>query len=174
MNEARSRPRALIVEDEIVIALDLEIAMSDLGYEVCALAPSERSARAVAMQEQPDLAVVDVCLAGGREGIEMARWLREVCGTSIVFVTACTTPRPWIAFGSVCRERRFWRSRFIATGLADAVARAADAALRATRAPLYPRGRSPRRGSLGRAIALLERRVEGLKRNGHPLEGGCP
>ena len=76
MNEARSRPRALIVEDEIVIALDLEIAMSDLGYDVCALAPSERSARALAMQEQPDLAVVDVCLAGGREGIEMARWLR--------------------------------------------------------------------------------------------------
>jgi two-component system, response regulator PdtaR len=85
MNEARSRPLALIVEDEIVIALDLEIAMSD----VCALAPTERSARALAMQEQPDLAVVDVCLAGGREGIEMARWLREVCGTSIVFVTAC-------------------------------------------------------------------------------------
>ena len=76
MNEARSRPLALIVEDEIVIALDLEIAMSDLGYDVCALTPSERSARALAMQEQPDLAVVDVCLAGGREGIEMARWLR--------------------------------------------------------------------------------------------------
>ena len=89
MTEAPSRPRALIVEDEIVIALDLEIAMSDLGYEVCALAPSERSARAVAMQEEPDVALVDVCLAGGREGIEMARWLREVCGISIVFVTAC-------------------------------------------------------------------------------------
>jgi DNA-binding response OmpR family regulator len=89
MNEERSRPRALIVEDEIVIALDLEIAMSDLGYDVCSLAASERSARVVAMQEEPDLAVVDVCLAGGREGIEMARWLREVCGISIVFVTGC-------------------------------------------------------------------------------------
>ena len=39
------------------------------------------------------MAVVDVCLAGGREGIEMARWLREVCGTSIVFVTACDDVR---------------------------------------------------------------------------------
>jgi DNA-binding response OmpR family regulator len=89
MTEAQARPRALIVEDEIVIALDLEIAMSDLGYDVCTLAPSERSARVLAMQERPDVAVVDVCLAGGREGIEMARWLREVCGISIVFVTAC-------------------------------------------------------------------------------------
>ncbi|MGZ9112055.1 MAG: response regulator [Rhodoplanes sp.] len=89
MSEAQSRPRALIVDDEIVIALDLEIAMEDLGYEVCALAPSERSARAVAMQEEPDVALVDICLDGGREGIETARWLREVCGVSIIFVTAC-------------------------------------------------------------------------------------
>jgi DNA-binding response OmpR family regulator len=60
MTEAQERPRALIVEDEIVIARDLEIAMSDLGYDVCTLAPSERSARVLAMQERPDLAVVDV------------------------------------------------------------------------------------------------------------------
>jgi DNA-binding NarL/FixJ family response regulator len=31
---------------------------------------------------------MDVCLEGGREGIETARWLREVCGAAIVFVTA--------------------------------------------------------------------------------------
>jgi CheY-like chemotaxis protein len=31
---------------------------------------------------------MDVCLDGGREGIETARWLREVCGASVVFVTA--------------------------------------------------------------------------------------
>ena len=41
------------------------------------------------MEEEPDLALVDVCLDGGREGIETARWLREVCGISIIFVTAC-------------------------------------------------------------------------------------
>src|SRR6185369_16371929 len=56
------RRRALIVEDDYFIALDLEFVMADLGF--------------------------DVCLAGGREGIETARWLREVCGASIVFVTA--------------------------------------------------------------------------------------
>jgi DNA-binding response OmpR family regulator len=33
--------------------------------------------------------LVDVCLEGGREGIETARWLRDVCGASVVFVTAC-------------------------------------------------------------------------------------
>jgi DNA-binding response OmpR family regulator len=78
----------LIVEDEIVIALDLEDAMSELGYDVCVLAPSDRTARSAAMEHLPDVALVDVCLEGGREGIETARWLREVCGASVLFVTA--------------------------------------------------------------------------------------
>ena len=39
--------------------------------------------------EHTDIALVDVCLEGGREGIETARWLRDVCGASVVFVTAC-------------------------------------------------------------------------------------
>ena len=83
------RPRALIVEDEFMIAIDLENAMSALGFDVCGLAPSDRRARSLAMSDQPDIALVDVCLNGGREGIETGRWLREVCGASIVFVTAC-------------------------------------------------------------------------------------
>jgi two-component system, response regulator PdtaR len=82
--------RALIVEDEIMIALDLEDAMRALGFEVCGLAPSDSTARSLAMRDQPDLVLMDVCLSGGREGIETARWVREVCGASIVFVTANT------------------------------------------------------------------------------------
>ena len=39
------------------------------------------------MGSQPDVALVDVCLEGGREGIEAARWLREVCEVPVVFVT---------------------------------------------------------------------------------------
>src|SRR5712691_4921661 len=51
---------------------------------------SDRRARSLAMRDQPDIALVDVCLDGGRKGIEVGRWLREVCETAIVFVTACT------------------------------------------------------------------------------------
>jgi DNA-binding response OmpR family regulator len=125
MIDAASRPRALIVEDEIVIALDLESAMEDLGYQVCALAPSERAARAVAMQEEPDVALVDVCLDGGREGIETARWLRDVCGVSIVFVTACDDEATVRRMrervpGAPVLPKPVYRDR-----LADAVARAA-------------------------------------------------
>jgi CheY-like chemotaxis protein len=36
--------------------------------------------------------LVDVCLDGGREGIEAARWLREVCEVPVVFVTGYNDP----------------------------------------------------------------------------------
>ena len=83
-----ARRRALIVEDEILIALDLEAEMHALGFDVCGLAPNARQARSIAMSNEPDVVLMDVNLEGGREGIEAARWLREVCDTAIVFVTS--------------------------------------------------------------------------------------
>ena len=82
------RRRALIVEDELVIALDLEDAMSALGFDICGLASTADTARSIAMDNQPDVVLMDVSLGGGREGIEAARWLREVCEVPIVFVTS--------------------------------------------------------------------------------------
>jgi DNA-binding NarL/FixJ family response regulator len=83
-----NRRSALIVEDEILVALDLEATMSTLGFEVCGLAPSAREARAIAMSHQPDVVVMDVYLDGCRDGIEAGRWLREVCEVPVVFVTS--------------------------------------------------------------------------------------
>jgi len=88
--KTESRNRALIVEDEFLIALDLEAAMTGLGFEICGLAPNAEEARSLAMSHQPDVVLVDVYLGGAREGIETARWLREVCDVSVVFVTAHT------------------------------------------------------------------------------------
>jgi DNA-binding NarL/FixJ family response regulator len=82
------RRRALIVEDEFLIAIDLEADMCALGFEVCGLAPSASNARSLAMSSQPDVVLMDVNLEGGREGIEAARWLRDVCEAAVVFVTS--------------------------------------------------------------------------------------
>ena len=89
-NKNENRSRVLIVEDEFLIALDLEAAMTGLGFEICGLAPNGDEARSLAMDHQPDVALVDVYLGGAREGIETARWLRDVCDASVVFVTAHT------------------------------------------------------------------------------------
>ena len=85
-----NRNRVLIVEDEFLIALDLEAAMTGLGFEICGLAPNAEEARSLAMNRLPDIVLVDVYLGEAREGIETARWLREVCDASVVFVTAHT------------------------------------------------------------------------------------
>jgi len=87
-----ARRRALIIEDKIVIALGLQDAMSAMGFDHCDIASSDQRARSLAMGGQPDVALVDVSLEGGREGIEAARWLREVCEVPIVFVTGYTDP----------------------------------------------------------------------------------
>ena len=82
------RPRALIVEDEVLIALGLEADLNELGFDVCGLAANARRAISLAKEDAPDIAVVDIYLNGARDGIETARMLRELCGVSVVFVTA--------------------------------------------------------------------------------------
>jgi len=82
------RHRALIVEDELMIALDLEDAMSALGFDICGLASTADTARSIAIDHHPDVVLMDVNLDGGHEGIEVGRWLREVCDVPVVFVTA--------------------------------------------------------------------------------------
>jgi response regulator of citrate/malate metabolism len=79
---------ALIVEDEIMIALALEAEVKDLGFDVCGLAANANQAISMAMEGEPDLAVMDIYLNGARDGIETARVLRDLCGVQVVFVTA--------------------------------------------------------------------------------------
>ena len=86
----KMRPCALIVEDEVNLALELEDAMSALGFYVCGLAATKSRAQSLAMSESPDIVLMDVRLEGGREGIEAARWVREVCNSEVVFITAHT------------------------------------------------------------------------------------
>jgi len=80
--------RALIVDDEFLIAFDVEASMHELGFDICAVASNERDAIQLAKSNPPDVVVMDVYLNGTRAGIEAARWLREVCGVPVVFMTA--------------------------------------------------------------------------------------
>jgi DNA-binding NarL/FixJ family response regulator len=82
--------RALIVEDEPLFAMGLAADMQALGFDTCDLAANGQDAFLQAMEDAPDIVLMDVNLAGGREGIEAARWLREVSDIPIVFVTAYT------------------------------------------------------------------------------------
>jgi DNA-binding NarL/FixJ family response regulator len=84
------RGRALIVEDELLFALNLEAEMHTLGFDVCDLAANGHQASMLAMSNQPDIVLMDINLEGGREGIEVARWLRTVCEAPVVFISGYT------------------------------------------------------------------------------------
>ena len=82
--------RALIVEDEPIIALDLEAEMHALGFGRCQLAAEAQEAFLLAMGDQLDVVLMNVDLQGGHDGIQAARWLREVSDAPIVFITGYT------------------------------------------------------------------------------------
>lgn len=84
--------RALIVEDEYLFAMSLTVDMQALEFDTCDVAATAQDAFLQAMEDPPDIVLMDVNLEGGREGIEAARWLREVCDVPVVFVTAYTDP----------------------------------------------------------------------------------
>jgi DNA-binding NarL/FixJ family response regulator len=75
-----------------VFAVGLAADMCALGFDTCDLAADGQEAFLLAMEDLPDIVLMDVNLEGGREGIEAARWLREVCDVPIVFVTGNTDP----------------------------------------------------------------------------------
>ena len=78
----------LIVEDEQLVAVDLEAHLTRLGYQVVDTAASGEEAWEKAQAAQPDLILMDVRLAGPMDGIEAARRIRRECDAPIVFLTA--------------------------------------------------------------------------------------
>ena len=70
--EELSKLKILIVEDELVIAEDLKEILEELGYVVCGIAVSSREALALIEEKSPDLALLDIQIKGGKDGIELA------------------------------------------------------------------------------------------------------
>lgn len=80
--------RILLVEDEALVALNLEALLLGLGHEVVGVASSSVDALAVAAMTHPDMALVDCRLADGDTGVTLARYLTDLYGTLVVAVTA--------------------------------------------------------------------------------------
>ncbi len=81
------KPRVLIIEDEALIALETSSHLADWGYEVSGIAASVSDALRQAEEVPPDLALIDVNLASGGDGVAAARELRSRYGAPVVFVT---------------------------------------------------------------------------------------
>ncbi|MDO8378812.1 response regulator [Phenylobacterium sp.] len=79
--------RVLIVEDEILVAMELEETLSELGHTVVGIAPDRRSFEALA-GEGVDIALVDLNLRDGETGVEIGRTLANRHGAAVIFLTA--------------------------------------------------------------------------------------
>lgn len=72
-----SKVTLLIVEDEMIIANDMRMMLESMEYTVCGIAKSITKAQMLLSEYTPDLALVDINLGKGMEGIELGRQLRD-------------------------------------------------------------------------------------------------
>ncbi|MGV8840626.1 MAG: response regulator [Bauldia sp.] len=85
---AQLKSRVLIIEDEPLIALDIERLVKSLGHEVMHIARTHREAIAAIQKSRPELVLADVQLADGSSGINAVKEILEECSPPVVFITA--------------------------------------------------------------------------------------
>ena len=89
--------RVLIVEDEALVALELEELLLDEGFEVVGSAANAAQAIDLGRRHRPAMALLDLNLADGRTGPRIPKTLVHERVVAVVFVTGqanCTTVRP--------------------------------------------------------------------------------
>jgi len=80
--------KVVVVEDQPVLAMELELMLNDYGCDVVGLAMDQPGALLLAERHEPDLAFVDVNLLDGLTGPQVAHELVERHGVAVVFMTA--------------------------------------------------------------------------------------
>lgn len=78
----------MIVEDQAILAMELELVLGDAECVVVGCAMDRPGALAVAEAERPDLALIDVNLLDGMTGPDIAERLVREHGTAVIFLTA--------------------------------------------------------------------------------------
>jgi len=82
------RKRIFVVEDEKIVAMDIQNRLRILGYHICGSAASGQEAMEKIETQKPDLVLMDVMLKGNMDGIEAASIIKLTCDTPFIFLTA--------------------------------------------------------------------------------------
>lgn len=86
--QRRGADRILIIEDDLLIASEMEAALTDADFDVVGMVTTGEEALDLAGRELPDLAVVDIRLAGDRDGVDTAIALFRSHGIRCIFASA--------------------------------------------------------------------------------------
>lgn len=85
--------KLLIVEDDPIIAADLERAMKKMGYVVIDAVESGEEALEIVVQDTPDLVLMDIQLEGDLDGIDTAHMISKQQAIPIIYLTSNTDER---------------------------------------------------------------------------------
>lgn len=82
-------PRSvLIIEDDLLIASEIEATLIEAGFDVVGIATTGEEALELAAAQPPDLAITDVRLAGDGDGVDAALSLFHAHGVRCIFASA--------------------------------------------------------------------------------------
>lgn len=88
LNSPRKPLRVVIVEDEAIIAMELEMLLEELNVEVIGVALSAAEAEAMVAAERPDCVTMDINIQGDRDGVDAACNIFQKYGVRSIFVSA--------------------------------------------------------------------------------------
>lgn len=83
-----SKASILIVEDELLVAKDIQNRLTKFGYAVVGVVSSGKEAINKATEKNPDLILMDIHLKGELDGIEVAQVIYNGLNIPIVYLTA--------------------------------------------------------------------------------------
>lgn len=84
----KSPARILVVEDESIVAFNLQQRLEQLGYDVPAIAVSGQESLDLVDETMPDLVLMDIHIQGDMDGIDVASRLRETHAVPVIYLTA--------------------------------------------------------------------------------------
>ena len=84
--------QVLVVDDEFLIAQGLRMQVEEMGMAVCGTAATADSAVALAQLHRPAIVLMDVRLAGDKDGVEAALTIHDTVGSKVIFITGSREP----------------------------------------------------------------------------------
>jgi len=88
MSSEEKQTRILIIEDEAIVAADLQDRLEQLGYEVIGTASNGVDALRLLAHDTPDLVLSDIMIQGDLDGTQVAIKIRDLYRLPVIFLTA--------------------------------------------------------------------------------------
>lgn len=86
--DRQTRADVLIIEDEPIIAMDIETIVRDMGHDVTGIAVTHQEALQMALSHRPGLVLADIQLADDSNGIDAVKDILAQFSVPVIFITA--------------------------------------------------------------------------------------